>query len=572
MTSDSRTPFRFAAVWALAGALAAGCASTADRYPPRAPLWRDPDRAPFAASLPEYESPVRWPALDQSVLRPVSQLFAVDPGGEGRNVNAWDEVPDSSWFQNRIGRAPLTPAAAALGPCPQPLLDGSGPWEIVSAKVGGATAGFVIEAPSGDRYLIKFDDRQGPRATLADVVASRLYWAAGFDVPCYNIVHFARSILRLGPRAKGKNALGERVPLTWEAIDAALGRAIRLPDGRHRSVASLYLTGRPLGPWRYHGTREGDRNDIIPHEDRRELRASRLLAAWTDHSDQREGNTLSMWIETAPGIGFVRHHLLDFGDCFGHLWVGPAELAWRREHVYFFDPWQMLGDFATLGARERPWDRARFGPSGIVFAYYGAEGFDPEAWRPGYPNPAFGRMTERDGAWMARIIARFDERQLAAIIAMAELDPGLGHQLLQTLMGRRQKILQRYLSRLSPLADPVLRNRAGQGLLCVRDLAVASAVAPAARTYWARMKREGLDAAFFPARVELGAPGEPCILLPAAGTSGGVRPVETVIDVGVTRGPSQAEASPPHPLRLHVYLWNDRSLIAGIERSLHLEP
>jgi hypothetical protein len=572
MKRDSRTPFRRAAAWAWVALFAAGCAANGERYPPRAPLWRDPDRAPFAAELGEYESPVRWSALDQSVLRPVSQLFAVDPGGEASNVNSWDEVPDSSWFQNRMGRSPLTPEQAALGPCRPPLLDGSGPWTIVSAKMDGASAGFVIEAPRGERYLIKFDDRQGPRATLADVVASRLYWAAGFDVPCYNIVHFARSILRMGPRASGKNARGERVPLTWEAIDAALGGARRLPDGRYRSVASLYLTGRPLGAWRYHGTREGDRNDIIPHEDRRELRASRLLAAWTDHSDQREGNTLSMWIETAPGMGFVRHHLLDFGDCFGHLWVGPAELAWRREHAYFFDPWQVLGDFATLGARERPWDRARFGPSGIVFAYYRAESFDPEAWRPGYPNPAFGRMTERDGAWMARVIARFDERQLAAIIAMAEVDPGLADPLLQTLVSRRQKILQRYLSRLSPLADPVLRHRAGQELLCVRDLAVAAAVAPATRAYWARMKRDGSDAASFPARVELGAPGEPCVVLPVGGTSGAERPVETVIDVGVTPGARRGELSPPHPLRLHVYLWSDRSLIAGVERSLQLEP
>lgn len=514
---------------------------------------------------------MRWSALDQSVLRPVSQLFAVEPGGEARNVNSWDEVPDSSWFQNRIGRAPLTPAAAALGPCREPLLDGSGPWAIVSAKLDGATAGFVIKGPSGDRYLVKFDDRQGPRATLADVVASRLYWAAGFDVPCYNIVHFSRSILTLGPRAYGKNALGERVPLSWAAVDEALGRAIRLPDGRYRSVASLYLAGRPLGAWRYHGTREGDRNDIIPHEDRRELRASRLLAAWTDHSDQREGNTLSMWIETAPGVGYVRHHLLDFGDCFGHLWVGPAELAWRREHAYFFDPWQVLGDFATFGARERPWDRARFGPSGFVFSYYAAESFEPEAWRPGYPNPAFGRMTERDAAWMARIIARFDEPQLAAIISMAQVDPELGHQLLQALVGRRQKILRRYLSRLSPLADPVIVGGAGPQRLCLRDAAVAAGVAPATRSYWAQTRREGQGAQFSPVRVELGAAGQPCVALPVVPASNEERPVEVSIDVGVTRG-AHPDEPVPHPLRLHVYLWGDRTLIAGVERSQQLEP
>jgi hypothetical protein len=352
-------------------------------------------------------------------------------------------------------------------------------------------------------------------------------------------------------------------------MDAMLDRAIRLSDGRFRGVASLYLGGRPLGAWRYYGTREDDRNDIITHEDRRELRGARLLAAWTDHSDQRDGNTLSMWIETSPGMGFVRHHLLDFGDCFGHLWLGAAELAWRREHVYFFDPWQVLGDFATFGARERPWDRASLSSSDLVFGYYRAEGFDPEEWRPAYPNPAFGRMTERDAAWMARIIARFDERQLAAVIARAEISAGLAEQLLVTLMGRRQKILQRYLSRLSPLTDPVVRRNADGDLLCTRDLAVAAAVAPGARTYWARSRRRELDAGFSPARVELRAPGEPCVTLPGAEPSGG-RPVEVAIDIGITRGAGEEKV--PAPLRLYVSQWGDHTLIAGVERSPQADP
>ena len=37
------------------------------------------------------------------VVSPISRFWAVDPAGLAANVNALDEVPDSSWFQNRLG-------------------------------------------------------------------------------------------------------------------------------------------------------------------------------------------------------------------------------------------------------------------------------------------------------------------------------------------------------------------------------------------------------------------------------------------------------------------------------------
>jgi hypothetical protein len=45
-----------------------------------------------------------------------------------------------------------------------------------------------------------------------------------------------------------------------------------------------------------------------------------------------------------------------------------------------------------------------------------------------------------------------------------------------------------------------------------------------------------------------------------------------MIDFGVTPDAEGAEISVPGALRLHVHLWSDRTLIAGVERSLQLEP
>ena len=67
-----------------------------------------------------------------------------------------------------------------------------------------------------------------------------------------------------------------------------VGKAVRLKDGRVRALASRFLPGRPLGPFRYEGVRSDDPNDVIPHQNRRELRGGRLLAAWLNHHDARE--------------------------------------------------------------------------------------------------------------------------------------------------------------------------------------------------------------------------------------------------------------------------------------------
>ena len=61
--------------------------------------------------------------------------------------------------------------------------------------------------------------------------------------------------------------------MTRRDVDDVLRRGARLPNGRYRVLASRFADGAPLGNFRYYGTRPDDPNDIVPHEDRRELRA-----------------------------------------------------------------------------------------------------------------------------------------------------------------------------------------------------------------------------------------------------------------------------------------------------------
>jgi hypothetical protein len=488
----------------------------------------------------------------------VARFFAVDPAGEALNVNALDEVPDSSWFTNRIGRRPLDMAELARGPCTTPPPDPAAEWTITQAKPNGANPGFIIRANDGKKYLLKFDGLdQGPRATAADVIGSLFYHAAGYFAPCNRIVYFDARNLRLDPKAESEDAQGGDIPMTRAHIDLVLNKGQRLADGRYRASASLFLEGKPLGPWTYSGTRCDDPNDVIPHEDRRELRGMRLLAAWIHHFDSREMNTLGSFIETGSG-GYVRHNMVDFGDSFGSLWEPPM-LGRRLGHAYYLDFEQVLGDLFSLGLVERPWEDKRYGASGPVFAYFDVDSFEPHKWKPGYPNPAFMRMSDRDGAWMARIIARFSGATLATLVAQGKLlDPLLERELVRILEGRRDKILRRYLSLLSPLSDPVLQPAAGFSWLCLHDLAVSAGLAvPAFRRYTARATSDGQPQALAvkaeQARV--------CSVLPSVAGASAASPKYLIVDVAAVTAKS------PYPTRVHLYqLGAGNYRIVGLER------
>jgi hypothetical protein len=544
---------------AIVGLSLAACRAPLPPFPPVEPLWRDPDRRPFAAELGPRYSPHDWDRLEKTFILPVRDVLTVSTPAESVNVNALDEVPDSSWFENRISRSPQPAELLAQGPCAGLVSDLSGPWRVVAAKPEGLTPGFVFET-GGQRYLAKLDGSPGSaRATVADVLGSRLYHAAGYRVPCNAIAHFDAAKLELDPLAKSENAFGERVPLTREQLLGVVARALRRSDGSYRAMVSRYLEGRSLGPWRYHGVMAGDRNDVVAHEDRRELRGSRLLAAWTGHVDQREGNTLAMWREAGAGRGYVLHHLLDFGDCFGSVWGATAQSAWRRGHDYWIDPPSILLDWITLGLVEHSWDRVSLGPLGLGLGFFDVASFDPESWRPSYPNPAFSRMTEHDAAWMARIVARIEPAHIQAMLAAADPPARFGAALLQILLGRRHKLLERYLSRLSPLADPVLRRDRGGTALCATDLSVQAGISAPAAYRASFATAPGAEQA--PLEVRSVAGVEHCVRLPAAAAATIAAPRYVMLELAPA-GPSR-----PGPIRFHLHaLGPERWLLTGLER------
>jgi hypothetical protein len=563
MASSARLVFAIAAV-----GLTLGCGGSVRRFPLREPMWRDPDLDPIARTChadpkpdnpqrrvctPEtYESSFAWDGADNLVFRPVARFFAVDPPGPAANVNSMDEVADSSWFTNRIGRRPMTPAEVASGYCGEQVLDPNGPdgsWIIDQGKMNGANPGFRVNIPGLGKFMLKSDPRGEPeRATGATAIATRIYHAAGYWAPCDSVVYFRPSILKLKPGLTVTDNTNTTRPLDEKALTELLSGASRR-DGLVRMVASRWLPGRTIGPFKYEGVRDDDPSDVVPHEDRRELRGARLLAAWLAHFDSREQNTMATWMsadEKDPdgSPGHVRHWYIDLGDCFGSEWKWDG-ISRRLNHAYYLDFPYLAEDFVTLGIIERPWDRAARSPEGNIFGYFHSRDFDPELWRGGYPNPAFNRMSEGDGAWMARIIARFTKEHVEAAVAVGDYtDPRHEPFLVEHLLVRRQRILERYLSKLSPLADV----RVDGAQLCAVDLARSTGTFPAHRFQYAARVRAGAGSPVG-ANVTASPDGGVCVALPHGADLGSApddAPARyTIVDV--------ANGQAPGPLRAHLY-------------------
>jgi hypothetical protein len=419
------------------------------RFLPDDPLRVDPDDLPFAKPQP-IELSTAYDVLEHTYLhRPGDTL------PPAANANTLGEVPDSSWFTNR-GR--LTPQELRRGPG-----DGKGPaegdWTVIGAKTQGITPGFTIRDASGVVWFVKFDPPEYPHlSTSPDVVVSRFFHAFGYHVPENVLVRFRPERLKVAPDAKVtvKRSGGKKRPLTLSDVDGVLRRVPRLPDGRVLAVASRRLAGEPLGPFKYHGTRGDDPNDVIPHEHRRELRGLRVFAAWLNHDDSRSLNSQDMFVPGPDGRGHVRHHLIDFSSTLGagsdaERRIAPQALRPGNEYVIEAGP--MARSAFTLGIWDRPWRNVEY----RVFPEVGrieSDFFRPERWKPEYPNPAFERMRPADAFWAAKIVARFDDEAVRTLVAMGEYgDAEAERHLVDTLRVRRDKTVAHWMRQLSPLDE-----------------------------------------------------------------------------------------------------------------------
>ncbi|MBI2822055.1 MAG: hypothetical protein HYX74_07500, partial [Acidobacteria bacterium] len=229
------------------------------------------------------------------------------------------------------------------------------------------------------------------------------------------------------------------------------------------------IPGADLGPFKYYGTRSDDPNDIFPHEERRELRGLRVLAAWLNHDDTRSINTGDFYI--AEGAqGYIRHYLLDFGSCLGSGSVRAQSRRGGNEYILEWGP--VLKSALTLGMWDRPWRHVRY-PDYPAVGRFEADFFHPARWKPEYPNPAFDRMQDDDAFWAARIVLRFTDEMIQAIVRTGQIaDTEAEKYLVDTLIKRRDKIIRYYLAQVNPLDNFRIGGMRGSEKLEFRNLSL----------------------------------------------------------------------------------------------------
>ena len=309
--SSTRRQGLVALACAVAVTLTAGAGANGHKFYPDDPITRIVD-AEDASDVQEREIDLEYDTLENLFSWPGDQT----PNVRAQNLNTIDEVPDSSWFTNRLGTVPVTVDELVKGPG-----SGSGPaaggWTVISAKNDGVMPGFTVRDSAGQVWFIKFDAPGYPAmATGTEVLVARLFSGLGYHVPETHLATLRPEELTIDDQARFKSPSGNRRRFKESDIRLLLRRAHRESDGSSRVVASKALEGRPVGGFRFYGTRSDDPNDVIPHEHRRELRGYGTFAAWLNHVDSKSINTLDTLVEQ-NGKRVVRHHLLDFGSTMG---------------------------------------------------------------------------------------------------------------------------------------------------------------------------------------------------------------------------------------------------------------
>jgi hypothetical protein len=439
-------------------------AATSQRFYRDDPILREPEPRDAAGAAPSEVD------LMAGLTYNLFALGGRKPSGlRAQNVNTIDEVPDSSWFTNRIGTRELTTDEIVRGPNagrpPNPAR-----WIITRQKTAGAHPGITARDANGETWFLEFDPPYNAEAaTAAVVMATKFFWAFGYNQVETFLTTLDPKRIEIDPKATFYRPSGKRTPITRGDIEELLAQVARRPDGTYRVVAGRLVPGKIIGNFRYEGTRPDDPNDLVPHQHRRELRGLYVFGAWTNLTDFKANNTLDTLV-TENGRTVVKHYLQDVGSTFG---MTNERHQWENGWEYFHEHGVSAKRLLSFGLAPSPWRTVKYAEGPSIGKFEG-DRFDPRTWKTHTPNAASIEMRDDDAFWAARRVASFSTDMIRAIIHTGEFsDPAAEKTIGDIMIKRRDKILRTYL----PAVNPIVAPRLEDNRLSFENAAVAADVA-----------------------------------------------------------------------------------------------
>ncbi|MEZ4310180.1 MAG: hypothetical protein R3F14_19230 [Polyangiaceae bacterium] len=297
---------------ALAASFSLACVARPARFADAPPVTEIADDEPIDVPLSvEVNDVVEFSDLfvGRPLIEAMRPLRKPPPG----DINALDDVPVSSWFRPLDVDPGAFEATYAEGGAPVP------PYKVLLERAPSGNGGIPVVDALGRRFELRRDppDRAEVR-TAAAAISARIVRALGYLTPEVYVSDAVEGDFTSAPEEQHPLSIvsgmepGEpdvRKKQLAKTLVEWLESAPSSKDGSFRFSATRWPPAIDVGRTLVAGVRGDDINDRVPHENRRTLRALKLVGAWlgmtrfTPH-DLRDAHA------GPPGEGRLVHYIV----------------------------------------------------------------------------------------------------------------------------------------------------------------------------------------------------------------------------------------------------------------------
>ena len=377
---------------------------------------------------------------DLFVGRPLVEAMRTTRPPPPADINALDEVPRSSWFSPLDADVSSFEGAYAVdgGPVPpfRVLLERAPSGDNGDTKRGGI--GIPVVDALGHRFELRRDpkDRVEVR-TAAAAITARLVRALGYFTPEVYISDADESDFSAAPGEPfSQSILSGNEPADKHLRATALEKMLTdwleaaPPNkaGNYRFSATRWPPGADIDVGRtpVAGTRSDDANDRVPHENRRTLRAIKLVGAWLGMTRFIPQDLRDVYTGQS-GEGHLRHYMVGLDRSLGTEAIIGKRPEQKNEMI-------LLGSLGFAPDPNIPPTQRKYEAIGAI-----GEEVNPKEYGPGLPFPPMDATDGADAFWMAKRIASVSEEMVLHAVRAGKVTHRTARRLLFELILARQR-------------------------------------------------------------------------------------------------------------------------------------